>query len=167
MKFTCLTLFLFGALCSCVPQTRTSQLVPVVKSSANTGQPVLVRITGSRNQAPLEGLEIEAEDFKEALETSVVDSGLFAGIGGGAYELEATIVSSRQPAAVFSVTTEFVIAYTLTKGGSIVWKDTIRSSHLTSTAESSIAEFRDRMSAEGAMRENIRVAIGGMSARLQ
>lgn len=167
MKLIFLTLFSIGALCSCVPQTRTSQLVPVVKSSANTGQPVIVRITGSRNQAPLEGLEIGTEDLKQALETSVVDSGLFAAIGGGAYDLEATIVSSRQPAAVFSVTTEFVIAYTLTKGGSVVWEDTIRSSHLTSTDESSIAEFRDRMSAEGAIRENIRLAIGGMSTRLQ
>lgn len=126
-----------------------------------------VNITNSRNQSNLEGLEITSRDFKQALEKSLVDSGLFRQIGGDGYQLEATIVGNRQPASVFTVTTEIKIAYTLRRNDSIAWKETIRSVHRTESGEALLGEFRDRMSAEGAMRENISLAISSMSQELR
>jgi hypothetical protein len=55
----------------------------------------------------------------------------------------------------------------LTMAGSIVWGKSIRSSHRTESGEALLGEFRERISAEGAIRENIKIAVSTMSEVLK
>lgn len=169
MKFACVSLFLVWLLSSCLPQTRSNELVPVVRSSTKTGKAVSVRATGGNDESIRTGLGVSTDDFEDALETSLVDSGLFQEVGGGGYQLEAIILNMDNPseAAVFDVITEIKVKYTLQKAGANVWGKTIRSSHRTKSGDALLGEFRDRISAEGAIRENIKIAISAMSERLK
>jgi hypothetical protein len=169
MKLASLSILLTCLLSSCLPQTRTNQLLPVVRSSTRTGEAVSVNAKGGNDQSTREGIGVNSSEFEEALETSLVDSGLFQQIGSDGYQLEATILRIDNPAAsvLFNVITEIEVAYTLQKGGAVVWKKTIRSSHRTETREALLGEFRDRMSTEGAVRENIKIAVSSMSEALR
>lgn len=167
MKFTCLSLLPVLVMGSCIPKTRTDQLAPALSSSTRTGQAVTVDTALGSDQTKIEGLAVPMSDFKGALEKSLVDSGLFQQIGDGGYRLQAVMVGMSQPYAVFGVTTDAVVDYTLRKSGSVVWTKTIRSNHVTETSESLVSEIRNRNSAEGAIRENIRLAIGAMSEQLK
>jgi hypothetical protein len=169
MKLILATFLLAWSLCSCLPQTRTNQLVPAVRSSTQTNQSVTVTTKGGNDESIRKGLGVTSGDFKDALEVSLVDSGLFKEIGGGGYQLETRILNIRNPgeSAVFEVITEIEVSYTLRRAESVVWEKTIRSSHRTESGEALLGEFRDRISAEGAIRENIKIAISTMSERLR
>ena len=167
MKFAHLSLILICSISSCVPKTRSNQLLPEVRSSTRTGQAVIVNTKGGSDQAKIDGIGVTSHDFKQALEESLVGSGLFQQIGGGGYQLDTAIVHVAYPAAGFSMTTEIEVEYTLRNAGAIIWKKSIRSSHLTETGEALLGEFRVRMSTEGAIRENIRLVISSMSEKLK
>ncbi|MEP4077142.1 hypothetical protein [Haloferula sp.] len=167
MKFAYLALFLAFPITSCLPQARTNQLTPVVRSSTQTGQPVTVSTKGGSDQAEMDGIGVTSGDFKDALESSLVSSGLFQQIGEGGYHLQAKIVDIDYPASAFSVVTKVEVSYTLQKGSAVVWRDQIRSSHQTQTGEAFLGEFRERMSTEKAVQANIRIAISAMSERLK
>lgn len=169
MRLAPISLFLVFSVCSCLPQARTNQLVPVVRSSTQTGQAVSVSTTGGNDQSIREGLGVKSNEFRSGLEQSLIESGLFSQIGGGGYQLDTRILNINHPAesAVFNVTTQIEVDYTLSRAGSTVWKKSIRSSHRTESGEALLGEFRDRMAAEGAIRENIKIAISSMSEALR
>ena len=169
MKLAPLCLLLIGSVCSCLPQARTNELVPVVRSSTQTGQAVTVRTSGGSDQSNKDALGVTSSDFKGALEESLVKSGLFSSIGEGGYQLDTQILKIRHPseAAVFAVITEIEVAYTLRKGGSVVWEKPISTSHRIEPNDALLGEYRDRIAIEGAVRENIRLAISSMSERLR
>ncbi|MFC7337835.1 hypothetical protein ACFQY0_11655 [Haloferula chungangensis] len=141
----------------------------MLRSSTQTGKPVVVHTSGGNDESIRKGLGVGTADFKAALETSLVDTGLFSHLGEGGYQLDARILNMRNPgeSAVFEVITEIEVAYTLRSAGAVVWEKTIRSSHRTESDEALLGEFRDRISAEGATRENIKIAISSMSERLK
>jgi len=167
MNYALLSLLIVCSVSSCLPKARNNQLVPEVRASTQTGQAVIVQTAGGSDQAEVDGLGVTSSNFNQALEESLVNSGLFKQIGGGGYQLEASIIQVNYPAAGFSVTTEIEVAYVLRRADSIVWRDSIRSSHLTQTGEALLGEFRMRKSTEGAVRENIRLAISTMSEKLK
>lgn len=149
-----------GLSTSCITSTDTHAMKPVaVSASRGTGQPVRVAVTGGSEMTPIGGPGITDEGFKGALEDSLVQSGLFSKAGGGGYDLTAYIAGIEQPVVGFSMRVNLEVSYTLSRGGSVVWKKNIRTPYVAPVGEAFVGTVRLRKATEGAARENISALI--------
>lgn len=131
-------------------------MMPVaVTASHRSGKSILAQVVGGSETTPMGGSGITNEEFKLALETSLVKSGLFTSAGPGGYQLEAFIADIDQPVMGFSMRVNMDVSYTLRRGGSIVWRKSIRSTYEAATSEAFAGALRLRKATEGAARENI------------
>lgn len=154
-------------LSSCASTSRPAEMTSTQASAARTGAAVSVKTVGGSAQSNLGAAGVTNENFKQALEASLVQSGLFRGVGTGGYSLEAFIIKLNQPAMGFNMTTDVEIDYVLRRGGSTVWRESIKSTYTATVGEAFVGAERVRVSTEGAVRENIRTAISKMSAKLR
>lgn len=151
---------------SCAGNSDSASLVPVgVKASSRTGQAVTAQVAGGTADSVLLA-NVSDENFKQALETSLVESGLFRSKGGGGYQLGALITSVQQPLAGLSMTVSMEVSYTLRKNGSLLWSQNIRSSYTAPIGEAFSGAVRVRKATEGASRENIRLLIEALDRKL-
>lgn len=145
-----------GLTSSCITTSHSDAMKPVaVSASRGTGQPVRVSVAGGSETTPIGGPGITDEGFKGALEDSLVQSGLFSKAGGGGYVLTAYIAGIEQPVAGFSMRVNLEVSYTLSRGGSVVWKKNIRTPYVAPVGEAFAGWVRLRKATEGAARENI------------
>lgn len=152
-----------GLSSSCISSTQTDAMKPVaVSAGRSTKQPVRVNVSGGGEMTPIGGPGITDEGFKSALEDSLVQSGLFTKAGGGGYDLNAYIAGIEQPAVGFSMRVNLEVSYTLSRGGSVVWKKNIRTPYVAPVGEAFAGWVRLRKATEGAARENIAALIRSM-----
>lgn len=151
---------------SCTGSINSSSLVPAgVKASSKTGQNISSVVSGGTPDSGIMAT-ISDESFKQALETSLVESGLFRGKGGGGYSLSALIVSVKQPMVGISMTVQMEVSYNLRKGNSSVWSKSIKSSYSAPMGEAFVGAVRVRKATEGATRENIAMLIRALDEKL-
>ncbi len=134
-------------------------------ASSRTGLPVTAIVTGGTPRSEVLA-NVTNEDFKEALETSLVKSGLFKSAGSGGYRVEAFITSIKQPMVGISMTVGMEVSYVLKKGGSTVWTKSIKSSYTAPMGEAFVGAVRVRKATEGASRENIAELIRSLDQKL-
>jgi len=151
---------------SCAGSTDTTAMMPVnATASSRTGLPVTAVVTGGTPRSEVLA-NVTNEDFKEALETSLVKSGLFKNTGSGGYRIEAFITSIKQPMVGISMTVGMEVSYALKKGGSTVWTKSIKSSYTAPMGEAFVGAVRVRKATEGAARENISELIRTLDQKL-
>jgi len=154
---------LAGAACcflvSCAGSTEITAMSPAnVSASSRTGAPVRAVVTGGTPRSKVLA-NVTNEDLKEALETSLVKSGMFKSAGNGGYQLDAFISSIDQPVMGFSMQVSVEVNYSLSRDGSPVWRKAIKSSYVAPVGESLVGAVRLRKATEGAVRENISLLI--------
>jgi hypothetical protein len=138
-----------------------------VKSHAGT---VSINVTGGSETSKAGASQISDRDFAAALEQSIRESALFAGIASsaepGTYHLEVAIVRVQQPMFGLNMTVTVETAWTLSRAAdkSVLWRRAITTSHTAKAGEAFAGVKRLRLANEGAARENIREAITQMSA---
>lgn len=161
---------LAGASCclfvSCAGSTDTAAMKPAsVSASSRTGLPVQAVVTGGTPRSKVLA-NITNEDFKEALESSLVCSGMFKNAGGGGYQIDAFIASIDQPAMGFSMRVNLEVNYLLRRNGALVWRKSIRSTYEAPTGEAFVGAVRLRKATEGAVRENITILVRSLDEKL-
>ena len=150
---------------SCAGNTDSASLVPPgIQASSRTGQAISAQVSGGSPDNPLLA-NISDEKFKQALETSLVNSGLFRSKGSGGYELGAFITSIRQPIVGLSMTVHMEVSYNLRKGGAVVWSKNIKSSYTAPMGDAFVGAVRLRKATEGASRENITLLIRALDEK--
>jgi hypothetical protein len=141
-------------------------MIPVaVTASQRSGKAILAQVAGGSEMTPIGGPGITDEEFKLALESSLVKSGLFQSAGPGGYQLEAFIADIDQPVMGFSMRVNMDVSYTLRRGGSTVWRKSIRSTYVAATGEAFAGALRLRKATEGAARENITALIRALDGQ--
>lgn len=161
----CATIALCSA--SCTTTTKQEALMPTgVSTSTRTGKPINATVVGGSELTSIGGAGVTNEDFKQALETSLVQSGMFTHTGGGGYSLEAFIANIDQPVIGFAMRVNMDVSYTLRRGGTTVWQKSIRSTYEAATSEAFAGVVRLRKATEGAARENIKQLMHDLDRRL-
>jgi opacity protein-like surface antigen len=153
-------------LASCAGSADTTAMTAVnATATSRTGQPVIAAVSGGTPRSEVLA-NITNEDFKQALETSLVKSGLFSKTGANGYRIEAFITSIKQPMVGISMTVGMEVSYVLKKGGSTVWTRSIKSSYTAPVSEAFSGAVRVRKATEGAARENIAQLIQSLDQKL-
>jgi hypothetical protein len=165
--FRALTLTLIcavaGLTTSCVSSTQSAAMSPRdLDARRSTHKPVQVTVAGGSIITPIGGPGITNEGFQQALQHSLIESGLFTRTGGGGYELTAYIAGIEQPAMGFSMRVNLEVSYTLRRHGSVIWKKSIRTSYVAPVGEAFAGTVRLRKATEGAARENITALVRSM-----
>lgn len=151
--------FLVCLLPSCAGRMDRDTLVAGnTTSSFRTGAAVTANVNGG-NPASAVLANVSNEDFKYALETSLVKSGMFRSVGSGGYQIEALITSIDQPLAGISMTVKMEVSYAVKKGGAVTWRKNINSSYTAPATAAFVGAERLRKATEGAARENINLLI--------
>jgi hypothetical protein len=145
---------------SCTATTDRQAMKPVgASASSKTGASVEALVSGGGALSPAQGPGITNEDFKAALESSLVQSGLFKSAARGGYRLDAVISRIDQPMMGFNMTVVMDVGYTLHRGNSVVWRKNIQSKYTAPVGEAFAGWVRLRKATEGAARENISTLI--------
>jgi len=137
----------------------------LVNHHANT---VATTVSGGEKTNPLWTSEISSEGFKQALDQSLRESGLFSGISQGSgsdYQLTVQLSKAEQPLVGLGMTVRLSVDWQLsrTTDGQAVWQETIYSEYTAQFTESVIGYERLRKANEGAVRENIRKGMERLS----
>ena len=142
-------------LASCAGSMNTAALSPThAPASRHTGQSVNASVSGGAGRSAVLA-NISNEDFKAALETSLVSSGMFKSAGNGGYQIEAFITSVEQPFVGISMRVNMEVSYALKRGTTTVWRKNIKSTYTAPATEAFVGAVRVRKATEGAARENI------------
>lgn len=153
-------------LASCASTTQREALAPAgISASHRTSQPIRALVSGGSNLTAIGGSGISNDNFKQALETSLVQSGMFSAAGDGGYQLEAFIANIQQPIFGASLTVTLQVSYNLRRGGTSVWRKTIESTYEAPFSEAFVGVTRLRKATEGAARQNISNLIQELNAR--
>lgn len=153
-------------LASCAGSADTSAMTPAsVSASSRTGAPVQAAVSGGTPRSKVLA-NITNEDFKEALESSLVGSGMFKSAGSGGYQIDAFIASVDQPAMGFSMRVDMEVNYTLRRSGATVWRKSIKSTYVAPVGEAFVGAVRVRKATEGAARENIAILVRSLDEKL-
>jgi hypothetical protein len=142
-------------LVSCAGNMNTAALVARnATASHHTGQPVSTLVSGGSFSSSVLA-NVSNEEFKQALECSLVQSGLFKSTGSGGYQVAASIISIKQPMIGISMTVSMQVSYEVKRGNSVIWSRVIQSTYKAPASEALIGAVRVRKATEGAVRENI------------
>ena len=133
-------------------------------SSYRTGAPVTANVNGGSPASSVLA-NVSNEDFKYALETSLVKSGMFRSVGRGGYQIEALITSIDQPMVGISMTVDMEVSYAVKKAGAVIWRKNITSSYTAPATAAFVGAERMRKATEGAARENINSLIRELEKR--
>jgi hypothetical protein len=147
----------FGLLTTgCSTTTKSRAMIPATISAANrTSLPVQAVVAGGARTDPYGRSGITNETFREALESSLVQCGIFRSAGNGGYVVEAFIADIDQPVLGISMRVNLDISYALRRGGSTIWRKGIRSTYEAPYGAHFADAVRLRIATEGAARENI------------
>lgn len=137
-------------------QSQPDAMMPAgVAATQRTGKPIQAQVVGGGQLTPIGGPGITNKEFKQAHGSPLVKNGVFQSAGPGGFQLEAFIADIHQPVMGFSMRANVDVSYTLRRGGTTVWRKSIRSTYVAATGEAFAGALRLRKATEGAARENI------------
>lgn len=149
----------------CAAPTKPTAMVPAEYVPGKV-QPysVSVNVAGGQDTSALGKSNVADADLKTAIEETILKTKAFkqlVKVGGADYELSSSIMTVNQPSMGFSFTVKTDLAWKLRKvdGDKIVWRKVIQSEHTTGAGEAFAGVTRLRMATEGAIRNNIELAL--------
>lgn len=163
-------LFLIVWVTGCATQAQYAAMAPsnvqLVNHHDNT---VATSVAGGEKTNPLWTSEVSSEGYKQALDKTLRESGLFSNViqgAGSEYRLSVRLSKAKQPMVGLGMTVQLSADWQLTRAsdGEVVWQETIDSEYTAKFTEHIIGFERLRKANEGAVRENIRVGLEHMSA---
>ena len=154
---TALCFFTSG--CADDPQAMTAALTP----SATIPATVQIKVTGTKGSNPDALTYLTDDEIATAVKLSLEERNLFDGVrtdGSGNYQIE-IVVTTIEPAMGFTDTVQIHASWMLIKqsNDTVVWKQTVDSSCTKTGADAFAGGTRVVMAEEGAVQENIRIAL--------
>jgi hypothetical protein len=114
----------------------------------------------SGGYASINTSQISNDDFKKALENSLLIAGLKTQPANANYRLNAKMIKLKQPLIGIDATVSYTVNYILiSKHNNIIYNKNISSSYTAKFSEALMAAERLRLANEGAARENIKKLI--------
>lgn len=152
-------------LASCAGSMDTAALIPAnATASHRTSKPVTALVSGGGPRSTVLA-NVSDEDFKQALESSLVKSGMFKSAGSGGYQIEAFITSVQQPLVGISMRVNMEVSYAMRRNGTVIWRKSIKSTYNAPLGEAFVGAVRVRKATEGAARENIAALIHSLDEK--
>lgn len=149
----------------CASPTNPAAMAPVGYVPAKV-QPysVSVSVAGGQETSALGKSGVADADLKTAIEETILKTKAFkqlVKVGGSDYELSASIMTVDQPSMGFSFTVKTDLAWKLRKveGDNVVWRKVVHSEHTAGAGEAFAGVERLRLATEGAIRNNIELAL--------
>lgn len=145
-------------LAGCAGNADTRAMMPDRPVAATrTGKPVQVAVINGTKQHEIL-TNVQTEDFKHALELSLVRSGMFRTIGGDGYRVEAFMTSIKRSRVGEKLRVKMEVRYALRQRSLVIWRKSIWSSHDV-LIDDNQADLGFRDATKGAARENIAILI--------
>lgn len=164
MRLISLLFFAFLAV-GCASPTKPVAMIPVDYVPQKI-QPysVNVNVAGGQETSAMGKSNVSDADLKTAIEETILKTKAFKQlikVGAADYELSASVMTVNQPSMGFSFTVKTDLAWKLSKVGSsdAAWRKVISSEHTTSAGEAFAGVTRLRMATEGAIKNNIEMAL--------
>jgi hypothetical protein len=131
-------------------------------------QTVSVSVGGGNETSAAGKSQISNSEFQLALEAAITKSQVFSGViqgNGGNYLLNVTMFSVEQPSFGLSFTVKLEAGWTLKRAdnGTVVWQESIKSSHTATTSDAFAGVARLRIATEGAAKDNIKQGLAKIS----
>jgi hypothetical protein len=158
-----------GGLAGCASPASTDAMVargiPNIQHCQKT---VAVTAQGGSETGTMDSSNISNSDFAKAIETSIVENGVFTRIvpsNGSDYILNVSIVSMSKPLFGASFTVDMEAAWSLSNAVSkqVVMRESIKSSATATMGQALVGVTRLRLAVEGAAQENIRQGLMAIS----
>jgi len=146
----------YPLLTGCATLTHEGMVPTTFEITKKHSQSVSVSVTGGKEG----GLQISDTTFMKALVDSIAKSQTFSRVvegKGGDYLLTVSVFHLEQPAFGFSFTVNLEAGWTLQRvnNGTIVWQESIKSSHTATVDDAFVGAKRLQLATEGAARNNI------------
>jgi len=159
---------LLAVLAGCAtPATHEGMLADRYDIATQHAKTVNVSTTGGSETSAVGKSQISDADFIKAVIDSINRSKVFSRVvsaPGADYLLQVAIISLDQPSFGASFTVSMECGWTLKRaGGSIVWQESIKSSHTATMGDAMVGTTRLRLATEGAARENIKQGLAKIS----
>jgi hypothetical protein len=138
-SINCIVLLLTSLmLVACASPADPSRMVPTdaVVNKTHNGT-VNIAVTGGRDTNPMWTSQVSNEDFRQALETSLLRYGVFSRViqnTSANYRLDVTLRRLKQPFAGFNMTVAAEVSWTLAdaQSGRVLWHE-VTTSRYTAT----------------------------------
>lgn len=156
-------------LTGCATPADPAAMVPQdAKVRKSHGGTVDLTVAGGRETNPLGASDVSSEDFRKALETSLLRYGLFSRViqnSNSTYRLEVVLANLKQPIAGFDMTVTAEVSWRLTdaRSGHVLWEQTTTTPFKATVGDAFAGVHRLRLANEGAIRESIKKGVEHLS----
>ena len=125
---------------------------------------VMVAVSGGKQTNPLWTSQVSNQDFKQALEDSLLRYKSFSRVikaDGADYRVEVVLQELKQPLVGFSLTVKSKVHWRLVdaKTSREIWQETIDRDFTAGVGDAFVAVRRLQLANEGAIRENIKAGL--------
>lgn len=169
LVYTALLVSVVGGLSGCAsPAAKDAMIVSDMPEIQKSQKTVAIETQGGSETSSMGSSNISNSDFAKAIEDSIIQNGLFSQVvqrDGADYVLNVSIVNMSKPSFGASFTVDMEAAWSLSDRatGTVVMRESIKSSHTTTMGEAFVGVTRLRLAVEGAARENIRQGLTAIS----
>lgn len=155
-------------LVGCAAPASKESMLPSLTLSKKHPHSVAVETKGGNETDSMDSSNISNADFKAAIETSIVNSGLFKNVvqgKNGDYELTVNVIQLSKPLFGLDMKVDLETTWSLIKTSdkSAVMQKVIKTTHTATPSDAFVGMTRLRMAVEGAARENIAQGLKAIS----
>lgn len=150
------------------PATHEGMIPVTAQATKHHPQSITVAVVGGSETSPTGKIQISDSEMTQALTTAINQSKAFSKVvqgAGGDYLLTVNMFGMEQPMFGFSMTVKLETGWTLKRAdtGKVVWQESIKSEHTSTTSDAFAAVARLRMATEGAARDGIAQGLAKIS----
>lgn len=150
------------------PASRDSMSAQNIAVSKKLPYSVSVETKGGSETGAMDSSNISNADLKAAIESSIVESGLFKNVvqgKNGDYELTVSVTHLSKPVFAIDMKVDLETAWSLvrTSDQSVVMRKVVKSTHIATMSDSVAGVTRLRLAVEGAARDNIAQGLKAIS----
>lgn len=155
-------------LAGCAAPASRDSMLPSLTMSKKHPYSVAVETKGGSETGSMDSSNISNADFKAAIETSIINSGLFKNVvqgKGGDYELTVNVVQLSKPMFGLDMKVDLETTWSLVRASdrSAVMQKVIKTTYTATPSDAFVGMTRLRMAVEGAARENIAQGLKAIS----
>lgn len=155
--------------CITASPAQTASMVPNVRVFKTHPGSISVMVSGGEETNPLWVSKISNRAFEAALIEGLQHSQTFEhtfSSGSSDYHLEVTLMNLGQPLVGFDMTVTLTSQWKLSKNNSasVIWSETVSTTHTATTSDAFVGVIRLQMATEGAARKNIEGGIQRLAA---
>lgn len=155
-----------SVLTGCAPASPDAMAIKGVPNLQHFQKTVSVQTQGGGEAD--DPVNIPNADFARAIQTSIIDNGVFTKVlpvGSSDYLLSVSIVNMSKPLFGASFTIDLEAAWSLTNASTktVVMRESIKSTYTATMSQAFVGATRYRLAVEGAAQENIRLGLIAIS----